>query len=98
MTLKSRRYCKLKEEAPARILLRTRFGRGYGPVARQCDMMMMMMMMTTTVMMVCDYFQPRIVKNALGEGYFVWRTHSRHFNFLYLTTLSACLLEKPSST
>jgi hypothetical protein len=29
------RYCKLKEEALDRILWRTRFGRGYGPVIRQ---------------------------------------------------------------
>jgi hypothetical protein len=30
-----RRYWKLKEEALDRILWRTRFGRGYGPVVRQ---------------------------------------------------------------
>jgi hypothetical protein len=30
-----RSYWKLKEEALDRILLRTRFGRGYGPVVRQ---------------------------------------------------------------
>jgi hypothetical protein len=30
-----RRYWKLKEEAPGRILWRSRFGRGYGPVLRQ---------------------------------------------------------------
>jgi hypothetical protein len=30
-----RRYWKLKEEALDRTLLRTRFGRGYGPVVRQ---------------------------------------------------------------
>jgi hypothetical protein len=30
-----RRYWKLKEEAIDRTLLRTRFGRGYGPVVRQ---------------------------------------------------------------
>jgi hypothetical protein len=29
------RYCNLIEEAPDRILWRTRFGRGYGPAARQ---------------------------------------------------------------
>jgi hypothetical protein len=31
----TRRYWKLKEEAQDRILWRTQFGRGYGPVARQ---------------------------------------------------------------
>jgi hypothetical protein len=31
----ARRYSKLKEEAQDRTLWRTRFGRGYGPVARQ---------------------------------------------------------------
>jgi hypothetical protein len=30
-----RRYWKLKEEALDRILWRTRFGRGYGPVVRE---------------------------------------------------------------
>ena len=35
MTLKTRRYCKLKEEALDCILWRIRFGRGYGPVVRQ---------------------------------------------------------------
>jgi hypothetical protein len=30
-----KRYWKLKEEALDRALWRTRFGRGYGPVARQ---------------------------------------------------------------
>jgi hypothetical protein len=30
-----RRYWKLKEEARAHTLWRTRFGRGYGPVVRQ---------------------------------------------------------------
>jgi len=35
MTLKTRRYCKLKEAAPDCILWRTRFGRGYGLVVRQ---------------------------------------------------------------
>jgi hypothetical protein len=30
-----RRYWKLKEEELDRILWRTRFGRGYGPVVRQ---------------------------------------------------------------
>jgi hypothetical protein len=30
-----RRYWELKEEAPDRIVWRTRFGRGYGPVVRQ---------------------------------------------------------------
>jgi hypothetical protein len=30
-----RRYWKLKEEAIARTLWRTHFGRGYGPVVRQ---------------------------------------------------------------
>ena len=84
MTLKTRRCCKLKEEALERILWTNRFGIGYGPVVIQ-------------TMWLDDYddtyFQPRIVKNALSEGYFVWRTHSRHLNFLYLTTLSACLLE-----
>jgi len=30
-----RRYWKLKEEALYRTFRRTRFGRGYGPVARQ---------------------------------------------------------------
>jgi len=30
---KTRGYCKLKEEAPDRILWRTRFGRDYGLVA-----------------------------------------------------------------
>jgi hypothetical protein len=34
--LKEKRICwKLKEEALERTLLRTRFGRGYGPVVRQ---------------------------------------------------------------
>jgi hypothetical protein len=32
---KTRRYWKLKEEALDRIVWRTRFGRGYGPVVRQ---------------------------------------------------------------
>jgi len=31
----TRRYTKLKEEAPERTPWRTRFGRGYGPVVRQ---------------------------------------------------------------
>jgi hypothetical protein len=31
----TRGYWKLKEEAVDRILRRTRFGRGYGPVVRQ---------------------------------------------------------------
>ena len=34
MTLTTRRYCKLKE-ALDRIIWRTRFARGYGPVVRQ---------------------------------------------------------------
>jgi hypothetical protein len=29
------RYCKLKEEALDRLMCRTRFQRGYGPVVRQ---------------------------------------------------------------
>jgi hypothetical protein len=33
----TRRYWKLKEEAQDRILWRTQFGRGYGPVARQTN-------------------------------------------------------------
>jgi hypothetical protein len=33
----ARRYWKLKEEAQERILWRTPFGRGYGPVARQTN-------------------------------------------------------------
>jgi len=32
-------YCKLKEEALHRTLWRTRFGRGYGPVARRTTKM-----------------------------------------------------------
>jgi hypothetical protein len=28
-------YCRLKEEAPTRTLLRTHFGEGHGPVATQ---------------------------------------------------------------
>jgi hypothetical protein len=32
---KIRGYCKLKKEAPSQTSWRTRFGRGYGPVARQ---------------------------------------------------------------
>ena len=87
MTLKTRRYYKLKEEALDRILWRTRFGRGYGPAERLCDVKMMMMMM------IFDYFQQRIVKNALGEGFFAWSTHSSHLNFLYLTTVSVWLIE-----
>jgi hypothetical protein len=31
----TRRYCKLKEEASTRTLLRTHFGEGHGPVATQ---------------------------------------------------------------
>jgi hypothetical protein len=31
----TRRYCKLRENALNRTLWKTRFGRGYGPVARQ---------------------------------------------------------------
>jgi hypothetical protein len=32
-----RRYWKLKEEELDRAVWRTRFGRGYGPVVKQCD-------------------------------------------------------------
>jgi hypothetical protein len=35
MTLKKREYWKLEEEALDRILWRTRFGRGYGPVVKE---------------------------------------------------------------
>jgi hypothetical protein len=41
----ARRYWKLKKEAKDRILWRTQFGRGYGPVARQ-----------TTIWLDCTHF------------------------------------------
>ena len=78
MTLKTRRYYKLKEEALDRILWRTRFGRGYGPAERLCDVKMMMMMM------IFDYFQQRIVKNALGRGFFLYGVRIRAISISFI--------------